>query len=39
MSFPCCIGFLTGAVDMTEPQVKQMIAKFASNISGITDQM
>ena len=34
------VEFLTGAVDMTEPQVQQMIAKFVSdNISGISTQV
>ena len=33
------VEFLTGAVDMTEPQVQQMIAKFVSdNISGVTTE-
>lgn len=33
------IEFLTGAVDMTEPQVQQMIAKFVTdNINGFTTE-
>ena len=34
------VEFATGAMDMTEPQVQQMIAKFvADNISGFTTQV
>ena len=40
LTFLVTVEFVTDAVDMTEPQVQQMIAKFVTdNISGFTTQV
>ena len=40
LTFLVTVEFLTDAVDMTEPQVQQMIAKFVTdNINGFTTQV